>query len=319
MNFKFIQFFNAAPTTEKHWQIISGLSAILLIMIIGLVFFLVGKKESRDAASVSVIPLKTGLSRQVSAYVPYWEQKNAFESLKKHKDAISIVHPVWYTPENDGDIAGFPNAGDKELIDFARSNNIKIIPSINNECKPSAIEDILRDQNKIADHVSKIMAVMKENNYDGIDIDYECLEDTGLRNNFSIFISTLSDQIHAQDKYLTVAVHGKKSDTGNWSGPDSQDWAVIGDKADIMLIMALDYHWGTSEAGDIAPLSWINEILSYAKTVADPKKISLDINFYGYDWIGKTGQDIVYQEVSQLINEYQPETKISGEQEKYFS
>ncbi len=83
--------------------------------------------------------------------------------------------------------------------------------------------------------------------------------------------------------------------------------------------MTYDYHWSTSEAGDIAPISWMEEILSYATKNIDPKKIYLGINFYGYDWIEKQAKDLTYNNVLELINRFNLEIKLSSEKEKYFT
>ena len=83
--------------------------------------------------------------------------------------------------------------------------------------------------------------------------------------------------------------------------------------------MTYDYHWSTSEAGDIAPLSWVEEVLAYAVKVLDKEKIYLGIPFYGYDWKGELAKDLVYKDILELFDRYKSEVKISNEKEKYFN
>ena len=36
--------------------------------------------------------------------------------------------------------------------------------------------------------------------------------------------------------------------------------------------MTYDYHWSTSEAGPLARLDWVDQVLAYAATVVPPKR-----------------------------------------------
>ena len=263
-------------------------------------------------------PTPASLSKQVAVYLPYWDQDNAFASLQAHSDKVSVVHPVWYTPESSGGIGQFSGAGNSAIINYSKSNSLKIIPSINNECDPIAIEQILADPNKINIHIQNIVSLVTSNSYDGIDIDYECFTNAGLKDVFSNFINSLSNEMHSRGRYLTAAVHAKTSDAGGWSGAAAQDWSAIGSSVDQLLLMTYDYHWDTSGAGDIAPISWLQAVLSYGKSRVSAAKILLGIHFYGYDWVGNNGADKTYNEVMAIIAAHSPSVQVSGEQEKYF-
>ncbi len=261
----------------------------------------------------------TAVSKQVAVYLPYWDMENAFSSLQANADKISVAHPVWYYPNSAGGIEQFTGAGNGAIINFSRSNNIKIIPSLNNECNPTAIEQVLSDSGKTATHIQNIISLVGTYGYDGVDIDYECFTNVGLKDSYSNFIGNLANELHSRGKYLTTAVHAKTSDAGGWSGTAAQDWSAIGNYVDQMLIMTYDYHWNTSAAGDIAPLSWMQSVLSYGKTKVNASKILLGIHFYGYDWVGTSGTDKTYNEIQAIIAAHSPNVSISGETEKYFT
>ncbi len=194
-----------------------------------------------------------------------------------------------------------------------------IIPAISNEQNPDTLNKIFISQELTNIHIQNISELIESNDYDGIDIDYESMNAQD-RDSFSSFIQLLSDEVSKNNKLLTVAVHAKTSDFGTWDGPASQDWSVLNSYADRINVMAYDYHWSTSEAGDIAPISWIRDVLNYAITVIDTKKISLGVHTYGYDWVGKTSESYTYKSIQELIESNNiTNINISDEYEKYFT
>lgn len=281
--------------------------------------FFLNRDSSQPADSAATTQNQYILDKQVSVYLAWWDQDAGFASLQANKDKISTVHPVWYKIKADGSVQKFTGAESSAIIQFAKDNNIKIIPTFTNDCDPTASETVLQNASLIAAHVNLINKIVNDNNYDGADINYECLNGQPLRRAYSNFLTELSQVLHAENKLLTASVHQKTTDEGSWEGPAAQDWTVINATCDQIKIMTYDYHWATSEAGDIAPLSWMCDTLEYAKTILDPTKTYLGVHFYAYDWISQQATDLTYNEAAELINTYSPTVNLSAESEKYFS
>src|SRR3712207_864377 len=53
--------------------------------------------------------------------------------------------------------------------------------------------------------------------------------------------------------------------------------------------MAYDHSWAGSEAGPVAPLSWVRDVVAYAQQRVPQEKLMLGLATYGYDWAGGTG------------------------------
>jgi len=259
------------------------------------------------------------LEKDVAVYLPWWDQDNGFESIKENKDKISHIKAFWYQIKKDGTIRKYTGAGNKEIIKFAKTNNIKILPVINSAHEPENVELIFTDAKARSKHINDILELILLNEYDGIEIDYESMDGENQKEGFSTFIKELSTVLKNNSKTLAVAVHAKTTDGGAWEGPAAQDWKVLNQYCDQIKIMTYDYSWSTSEAGNIAPLSWMKEVLNYAITVLDKDKIYLGIHFYGYDWLEEQGRDVVYADVLELIDEYSPTISTSKEQEKNFT
>src|SRR5215210_4028433 len=111
---------------------------------------------------------------------------------------------------------------------------------------------------------------------------------------FTAFVQLLASKLHASNKLLSVTVHPKTSASATWDGPGAQDYTAIGAVADSVKVMAYDYHWSTSDAGAIAPLSWLDQVAIYAESTIAPQKVIMGLPWYGYDWLGTSAVGVTY-------------------------
>jgi spore germination protein YaaH len=221
------------------------------------------------------------------------------QTLKRYAGLIDEVNFVWYTLRPGGKIEG--SIQSREALAAARAAGLRVVPSIANQgFQRDVVLEAIEDPADRTRHVAALVALVEENDFDGIDIDYESLaaED---REVFSLFVEELAAALHARGRILSIAVHAKTDDAGTWGGPAAQDWARLGAAVDEFKIMTYDYHWSTSEAGPIAPLAWVDEVLTYAATVVPPEKTWLGVHFYGYDWVGSAAEGIEWQQVAKRI------------------
>ncbi len=158
---------------------------------------------------------------------------------------------------------------------------------------------ILRNPDLRARHIRNLVDEVLENNYDGIDVDYEMLS-SSLREDYSAFIVELGQALHEQGKLLTIAVHAKTSDYGGLGG--FQDWVVLGQSVDRLRIMTYDFHWRGGGPGPVAPIYWVQQVAEYAKTVVDPAKVVIGVPFYGYNWPrGGSATPQIWEAINDLI------------------
>ena len=231
---------------------------------------------------------------------------------------ISIKNGFNFLDTKDGSIKKYTGAENDKIEEFAKQNSVGLIPVINNDFSAETAKELVSNPEVSAKHIDNLLDLVLKNDFDGVEIDYEGLDaEDGA--NFSKFISSLAEKLHQNEKVLHIAVHAKTSDDGTWDGPKAQDWDIIGENADLINVMAYDYSWATSKAGNIAPINWIKEVLSYAVTKLPKEKISLGINFYGYDWVEETGQDVLHEDILELISEHRPTISTTDEFEKTFS
>ncbi len=256
-----------------------------------------------------------GLTRSVGGWLAWWDQERGYQSLQNNVGVLDEIYPCWYKTNSAGEVISYDNAEDTNIINFAQSNSILVIPLINNYINDSwdadTISNIINNPSLKATHINNIVNKVTSLGYDGIDIDYENLNASD-RDAYSSFIEDLSTSLHTQGKLLYVAVHAKTSEPGSWNGPQAQDWTVIGNHADKVRIMCYDYHWSTSDPGAIAPYNWVDQVITFALTKISQSKIVMGTPAYGYDWIGSSGTSLMYEEISNLASNYNAPQRWDG-------
>ena len=248
----------------------------------------------------------------VTIWAPYTGQLEV-ETLTANADLIREVNFFWYELGGDGQIVG--GVKSKLALDTARDLGLRVVPSVvNRGFSRDAVLAAIGTSDARRAHINAILGLVRNNGYDGIDIDYESLSAED-REIFTLFVEELAAALHAEGKLLSIAVHAKTDDAGTWGGPAAQDWPRLGAAVDAFKIMTYDYHYGTSEAGPIAPNTWINEVLAYAATVVPPAKTYAGIHFYGYEWVGSSGTGIEWREAVKTARQQAvtPQRDESGE------
>jgi spore germination protein YaaH len=245
-------------------------------------------------------PAEAARQLDVSIWAPvagFLEQ----QTLQQNADVLDEVNFFWYTLGVDGGIEGGVMAS--QAVQAARDAGLRIVPSIvNGGFDAQRVSLVVNDPARRAQHIADILALVRANDYDGIDIDYESLNPED-RDAFSLFIEELALALHEEGKLLSIAVHAKTDDAGAWGGARAQDWARLGAAVDSFKIMTYDFHNGASEAGPIAPLDWVDQVLSYAATVVPPEKTSMGVPVYGYNWTGSRAQSLNWRQSLQLAEQ----------------
>ena len=265
--------------------IAAGVSAIALLAGVTAVAS-TARPETASAATV----------RKVSAWLPYWDSRG-YQSFLNNADLYSDLSPFWYELSASGAIVGYQGAGDTTIINGAKAKGVLVIPTVTNNFDPARVHTMLSSASARSAHEQALVNLVVNKGYDGIDLDYESLLAAD-RSLFSTFASELATLMHQKGKKLSMTLHAKTSEPGTWDGPQAQDYAAIGRVADRVRIMAYDYHWATSAAGAIAPLTWVDQVAKFAASQIAPSKVQLGIGLYGYDWVGTQAVDLTFDQVA---------------------
>jgi len=258
--------------------------------------------------------------------VPYWDEEEARRTIENQGSQIDVASPWSYAVTATGGVELQPDLkaeGEAELTARLHELGMKVIPTIANTTSglwdTGTISAVIRNPSLREAHVNAVVALIQDKGLDGIQIDYEDLPAVD-RGSFSSFVTDLGAAVHAIDKLLYVTVHVKEDDAGYDDRNKSQDYAAIGKAADMVCLMAYDWHWSTGPAGPIAPYDWVDRVLRYSVTQIPPNKILLGVGLFGYDWVGSTATNLTWRQVVALAALHQADEEWDvGAQSPHFS
>jgi spore germination protein YaaH len=248
----------------------------------------------------------------VVASVPYWNISHGTTAVLAQRGDINEVSPWMYGLGSGSQVqpdAGINVAATDGYLAQMRAEGLPIVPTLANvdaqgNWAYQPVARMIHDPALARRSAAAITALVQRSGYAGIDIDFEDLRGSD-RAAFTSYLTQLAAALHAKGKILSVALFAKASNAGYAPRNVAQDYAAIGRVADQVRLMGYDYHWATSPPGPVAPVSWIRDVLRYARAQIPGSKIILGIPFYGYDWSGGHGVSVTWQQATALASRYQ--------------
>ncbi len=116
----------------------------------------------------------------------------------------------------------------------------------------------------------------------GVGIDFENMSRNSTAD-FKLFIEELAKELHAKNSKLCVIVE-PKTDTNVGDRGRAIDWAHLAKHADEVQVMAYWYGQGPTRPDQIAPLSWIKQMVALAEKQGLKGKFTVALTTFGYDW-----------------------------------
>lgn len=158
---------------------------------------------------------------------------------------------------------------------FVRVTNTGIIVDT------QSVTALLADPNAQAVNIQTILDKVVSGNYAGVNVDYQGIP-VDQRNNFNQYLGNLAAALKAQNKQLALTLATPVQDaSGSWSS-GGQDWAAIGQIADIVYLQ-MPLNPAAYTAGGPA-----EQLLNYATRQISRRKLSLVVSAYAVDVIGET-------------------------------
>lgn len=296
----------------KLLKIIFFLSIFIVVVIVILVINIMKRPPETKPSAIKVEQKKPLVFR---GSIPYWDQDRAVASFKANVSKFNYISLFWYYLDENGNIKRYSNAKeDQELIRFAHENNVKVSALITNlpedgsdeeNWNSERVEAVIKDTESRKKHILEISNKLDELNFDGINIDYEQV-DKSQKENFSLFINELKQNLAKKNKFVGVALHPKTAEEK--SGEEIsyfQDWKALGKAADQLYIMSYGEHTDEDLPGPIASENWLKQIIGYSSKVGIPKeKIFLGTGLYGYSWpkdSDESATGLTFDQIEQII------------------
>ncbi|CAM8623602.1 glycosyl hydrolase family 18 protein [Candidatus Planktophila dulcis] len=236
----------------------------------------------------------------MTGWVPYYSMKTALPDVLNNIDLIKEVMPFWYTLKFDGKAKAAvitdlyapanPSVPISEPLTAMRNAGLSIIPTITDGTDKLVLAGLLKNPASRTQVVSAIMNLVRANNYDGIDIDFEgfAFVDgnstwTSTAPSWVAFIKELSIALRAEKKLLSVSTPYVLNPNEAQKGYFVYAWAAIASSIDKLRIMTYDY--SVSKVGPMGPITWAERTVQYAVSVMPASKVFVGVPGYGRDWV----------------------------------
>ncbi len=254
-------------------------------------------------------------SFEVSGWIPYWRTATGTMDVLPHLDVLTEVNPFVYTIKSDGTLLDNGSLGAEPWASFiasARTKRVRVIPTIMTS-NADLVHALLSNQRSRIAFEDRIAALVKDNNFDGIDIDFEGKRSVD-RNYFSSFLKGLAARLGSK-RWLVCTIESRTPVSDRYDGmtppPDAttyaNDFKAINASCDRVRIMAYDQqtidqkliNQAASSSQLYAPISdpaWVEKVVRLAAKDIKKSKIMIGIPTYGYEYdvTAYAGKQYVY-------------------------
>jgi len=254
--------------------------------------------EADDQAAVADAPVEPAHETLAVAFYADWGDAG-YRSLERNIDKIDVLMPMWYHIGSDGKLTLGSPKGKERVMRLIREKNpdMKVMPIVNNYDKraetwnPKQVAKLMGKRDKRELIAKRIVAEMKDEGFDGINIDLEGFKE--------------------KDRDVIVAFMKELYPRANKAGLEVSQDVIVGSAAydhrklskynDYMIPMMYDQHWKTSGPGPISSQRWYERTLRRFFQQVPPKKVLIGLGTYAYDWVpGKRAKSLTFAEATAL-------------------
>lgn len=252
-------------------------------------------------------------SQRVVGYYPQWVQGNLNPSEIDYS-VITHVNHAFAWPDEEGNILHYDDMISQSITSVVHDHGAKILLSLGGWGNSWGFAPSVESEEARSIFIDNIISICENNNYDGIDIDWEHPDGFTQKNNLSDFIAELRQ---AFDELYPEWLISMAVPVSNWSG-QHYDFNSLIQNVSYFNAMTYDFHgsW-TDHAGHNAPLypSPANDpdgavstgFYYLSNTRGIPRsKINIGLAFYGKQYNALDINQSFQGEVASLLyNQYE--------------
>lgn len=217
------------------------------------------------------------------------------------QNTLVEINPQVLLLSGDGTVAGDLAA----IPQPSQEASYFVIPTIRNWGDDGVIRSDLIDNTLVSQelrerHIAYIVGLVVQNMYPGIDIDYRGIN-PNLRDEYSSFISELAEELHKQQKILTVRVEPPMQVAADRWDTGVYDWRALGQAVDGLKVPAIE------KPQAYAPGGQMEEMLSWAVGEVNRYKIQLVISARSIEKVGDAFVERKYTEALEPLSHVEVE------------
>ena len=259
--------------------------------------------HATSTSGVTNVPVSTtGTNFEVSSWLPYWRAATSSLDVLPHLNKLTEINPFGYTVKSDGTLfdAGNLNSATSSyaaVIAAARAQHVRVIPTVM-WSNTNAIDAVLSNTTLRTQNVNAIVSMVTQNNFDGVDIDYEGKKASD-EAYFSAFLQQLYTAPAMKNKWVMCTIEARTPPTDlNTTTPINQfqyanDLTAINKYCDRVRIMTYDQESadktlnnaaGNTPYSPVADPKWITAVIQLMEKSISPNKIEMGVATYGYEY-----------------------------------
>ena len=235
-----------------------------------------------------------------SGWIPYYAIKTSLPATLNNIDLMREVMPFWYTLKVNGSKVSItdlytpanPSVPISQTLSTLKSAGLLIMPTITDGTDKLVLANLINTEAGRAMAVDAIVNLVTQNNFDGIDLDFENFAFVDgnttwdkTKPNWILFVQLLSSKLHEISKLLSITSPYALDPTSGKKGYYVYAWAEIAPVIDRLRIMTYDY--SVANPGPIGPISWTENTVKYATSIMPASKVFVGLAGYGRDWVVK--------------------------------
>jgi len=239
------------------------------------------------------IPSPIKLSMQTLSFVLPYSEENLIPILKEVAEGLTYLAISSYSLTDEG--YAYQVLPDEKLIAESIRLNVTPLLMIRNlledQFSPEILNIVLNNPQYRRNLINSLVNFVQNKGYGGISIDFEFIP-PARRDAFVVFLYDLKGALGSL--ILHVNVHAKTEDILTNKITGGHNYREIGRASDIVAVMTIDYGYPTGPPNPVSPIWWMRDVIEFAVSEIDPRKLQMALPLYGYEWQLSDNQTTAY-------------------------
>lgn len=229
------------------------------------------------------IPTSNKIRIQTLGFIVPYSAQNSIINLDRVAANLTYIAVVAYSFLREG--WAYRVLEDGPIVNRAKQLGVKPLLMIRNivgDDFSAELAGIVLSNSTLRQRlINSIVNLMQQGSYEGVSVDFEFIPPPQ-RYDFVSFLRGLKSALG--NRLLHVNVHAKTEDIPTNRIIGAYDYKAIGQVADIVGVMTMDYGYPTGPPDPVSPLWWMEQVVQYAINLINPRKLQIAFPLYGYDW-----------------------------------
>lgn len=228
------------------------------------------------------IPSPQPLTIKTLGFIVPYSIEEFLPMLREIAPHLTYLAVVAYTFTERG--YAYKQVDDRQFVEETQKLGLQPLLCVRNflegDFSAELVGGVFADETYRSNLVDSLVRFVDEEGYAGVSIDFEFVPPPQ-RGDFETFLQSLKDALG--ERILHVNVHAKTADAPENPIIGAYDYEVIGEIADIVAVMTIDYGYPTGPPKPVAPIWWMEEVVAFALQKIPAEKMQVSFPLYGYD------------------------------------